>query len=270
MLQRRINLGLGLIIGLSLLACAGPPAPQATGSPAPTRAPTDTPVPTPTPTSTSVPPTPTPPQPVTARLTPIKDGTLYQDDAGALSNGAGQHLFVGVTAAGSIRRTVIAFDIGESIPAGSTIISAALTLKVSRTHSAEQEITLHSLLADWEEGNVDARGNEGSGAPSAAGDVTWIHRSFGREEWAEPGGEFSPTPGASSPVADLGKYTWGPTPEMAADVQSWLADPPGNYGWLLKGNEEESVTTKRFDSRENEDLGVRPLLTVEYLPPHGP
>jgi hypothetical protein len=58
---------------------------------------------------------------------------------------------------------------------------------------------------------------------------------------------------------------------MVADVQSWLDDPEGNYGWLLKGNEEDRATARRFGSRESENPEARPRLTVEYiLPPPGP
>jgi hypothetical protein len=204
-------------------------------------------------------------------LNAARDGTLYQHDAGGLSNGAGQHLFVGTTAAGFLRRTVIAFDVAGSIPAGSTITSVVLTLDMSRTQGVDAVITLHRLLAGWDEGTADAPGNEGAGAPSAPGDVTWLHRSFDSLEWAEAGGDFLATPHAHAPVAGRGEYTWESTQEMVADVQSWLDDPEGNYGWLLKGNEEDRATARRFGSRESENPEARPRLTVEYiLPPPGP
>jgi hypothetical protein len=50
---------------------------------------------------------------------------------------------------------------------------------------------------------------------------------------------------------------------MAADVQSWL-DNGANYGWLLKGNENDFPTAKRFDSHENPEPDYRPVLTVGY------
>ena len=39
---------------------------------------------------------------------------------------------------------------------------------------------------------------------------------------------------------------------------------------MLIGNKEDTHTTKRFDSRQNEVPENRPLLTVEYLPPVSP
>ena len=49
-----------------------------------------------------------------------------------------------------------------------------------------------------------------------------------------------------------------------ADVQSWLDSPAANFGWLLLGNESISQTTKRFDSKDNEEEANRPVLAVEY------
>jgi hypothetical protein len=103
-------------------------------------------------------------EPKQVTLNPSKDNTLYQDTNGALSNGAGQHFFVGNTNNGSIRRGIIAFDIAGTIPAGATINSLTLTLYLSRTLSdSPQPVALHKLLADWGEGASDASDNEGSG-----------------------------------------------------------------------------------------------------------
>ena len=42
-----------------------------------------------------------------------KDNTLYQDREGNISNGGGQHLFVGKTLRGPLRRTLLAFDLAD-------------------------------------------------------------------------------------------------------------------------------------------------------------
>ena len=55
---------------------------------------------------------------------------------------------------------------------------------------------------------------------------------------------------------------------MVADVQAWLDQPSGNFGWLLLGGESTSATSKRFDSKENDTPANRPVLEVEFsLPP---
>ena len=207
-------------------------------------------------------------EPKQVTLNPSKDNTLYQDADGALSNGAGQHFFVGNTNNGSIRRGIIAFDIAGTIPAGATINSVTLTLYLSRTLSdSPQPVALHKLLADWGEGASDASDNEGSGIAATPGDATWIHRFFEAETWVKPGGDFAVSASASTPVAGVASYTWGSTPEMLTDVQGWLDDPASNFGWLLVGNEGESGTAKRFDSKENPVAERSPVLTIEFTLP---
>jgi hypothetical protein len=203
-------------------------------------------------------------------INPAKDNTLYQDGADSLGNGAGQHLFVGSTGSYTLRRGVMAFDVTEAVPAGSTVVSVKLTMQMSRTISGIQSITLHRLLADWGEGTSDTPWNEGAGTPAALVDATWRYRYFDAVKWRQAGGDFTESASADVPVSDLGEYAWGPTPEMVTDVQGWLDDPSSNFGWLLKGNEEDAQTAKRFDSRESEAPERRPLLTVEYILPVRP
>jgi hypothetical protein len=200
-------------------------------------------------------------------LSPSKDNTLYEDDAGSLSNGAGDYFFVGRTGGGAIRRGVIAFDIAGHIPAASIIVSVTLKLDLSRTSSGAQSIALHRLLTDWGEGTSNAVGEEGSGAASASGDATWLHTFYDADFWAKPGGDFSPTASATATVDGIGSYTWATTEAMVADVQLWRNTPEANFGWLLLGNESKPRTSKRFNARENSDPETRPELIVEYLPP---
>ena len=55
---------------------------------------------------------------------------------------------------------------------------------------------------------------------------------------------------------------------MVTDVQSWLANPAQNFGWLLKASVEGDVTNaKEFGSRQNGTVGNRPSLTVVYTVP---
>jgi len=210
------------------------------------------------------------PGPETVTLTPSKDNTLYEDGQGFLSNGSGQHFFAGKSAAGAVRRAVIAFDIASSVPTGSTITQVTLTLNMSRTRNEEQIMALHRLLADWGEGASDTAGNEGSGVPASRGDATWTYRSFDHEPWREPGGDFWSTASSNVRLSGPDRYSWDSTPAMVADVQMWLDRPANNFGWLLKGNEEELRTTKRFDSRENESPENRPMLTITFVPRANP
>src|SRR5438105_13555597 len=92
--------------------------------------------------------------PAAVNLAPIADDTLYQvstaDPSQQLSNGAGQHFFVGRTSQGSndIRRGAIKFDL-SAVPAGSTITSVTLALHLSKTRSGAANVDLHRALMDW-------------------------------------------------------------------------------------------------------------------------
>jgi hypothetical protein len=201
-----------------------------------------------------------------ANISPIKDNTLYQYDAavGDLSNALGQHFFAGETGMGDLRRGVLAFDIVGNVPAGSTILGVTLSLNMSRTASnTARTVELHKLLADWGEGTSLASGDEGQGAPATPNDATWRHRFFDTIFWTTEGGDFSAAVSASQSVGPLGVYTWSSS-QMRADVQSWLDDPPSNFGWLVLGDESEIATAKRFDTRES---ASPPVLTIQFRPP---
>ena len=169
-------------------------------------------------------------------LTPVKDNTLYESDTGALSNGAGDHLFAGRTRQGANRRALLAFDVAGAVPEGATLDSVHLTLHMSRTAGEAHTVALHRVLADWGEGASDAPDNEGAGTAAATDDATWIHTFFDTGLWQNPGGDFDSTASASVLVGGEDAYTWGSTPAMAADVQAWLDAPEENFGWVLIGD----------------------------------
>ena len=202
-------------------------------------------------------------------LFPAKDNTLYESASGDLSNGAGMHFFAGNSGANLIRRGLVSFAIGDSIPAGSNIDSVKLTLHMSKTNElGGTTVSLRRVEADWGEGSSIAigvgGGGEGVGITPSTGDVTWIHTFFNTTNWVSPGGDFSATESNNQTVINIGDYTWESTAEMVADVQDWLDNPANNFGWIVIGDESSSGTAKRFDSRENSTEGDRPQLTVNY------
>lgn len=196
-------------------------------------------------------------------LLPIKDNTIYDDTTDVLSNGSGQFLFVGQTGLGFNRRALLAFDL-SSVPAGSSIDTVMLTMNMSRTISADHDVSIHRLLDDWGESDSSATGNEGTGAPAATGDATWLHASFDDRTWQNPGGDFIAAPSATAPVGGADVYTWGPTSVLNADVSAWVDNPSENFGWIVIGNEEVIASAKRFDSRNNATASLAPMLTVVY------
>jgi uncharacterized repeat protein (TIGR01451 family) len=209
--------------------------------------------------------------PTVLSLAPRADDTLYQDPAGQLSNGAGQHFYVGDTAqpANSIRRGILAFDL-SAVPAGSVIHSATLTLHMSLTRGGTQDVSLHRTLKNWGEGTSNAAGGspgsgEGDGAQAAPRDVTWLYTFFNTARWATAGGDFAATVSASTSVNGVGAYQWTGS-GIAADVQQWVDHPATNFGWILTGDEATKGNAKQFDTRENSTPPNRPVLVIDFSP----
>lgn len=208
---------------------------------------------------------------VTVMLEASQDNTLYEDSAGALSNGAGEHFFVGrvgPTGGQTLRRGLLRFEVSSLIPPGATINSVELHLHASSQRgSSTGMVSLHSVLAPWGEGSSMALAAEGMGADSTNGDATWLHTYFDVASWTNPGGDFTPQSSGSVAVASNGPQVIASTPEMVADVQGWLDNPALNHGWLLR-QADETAAAIRFDTRENADTNVRPRLTIDFsLPP---
>lgn len=208
----------------------------------------------------------------TVTIPASRDNTLYESATGIVSNGAGPTMFVGRNASSSNfrRRALVRFDVAGSVPAGSTITAATLTLNMSQAAlPGGQPVELHALLADWGEGASNAGTSGGAGAAATAGDATWIHRFFNTDLWAAAGGDFAAGASASQAVGVEGPYSWS-SAGLVADAQAWLDTPSSNHGWLLLGNETASQSVKRFDTREAVSESARPKLTLEFTLPGTP
>ena len=209
---------------------------------------------------------------VTVVLTPTKDNTLYENPAIDTSNGAGSHFYVGKTdidgaANGTLRRGVLAFGISGTIPSLSTIISASLKVNVTREISGDEIFALHRLSGDWGEGTSVAPGEGGAGTLAEPGDATWNHSFYSATTWITPGGDFIVTPTMTTTIGGLGTHIWSTTPELITDIQAWVDAPTMNYGWIVRGNEIDSASAKRFATKEHSNATLHPMLTIEYLPP---
>ena len=201
-----------------------------------------------------------------AVLEPIKDGTLYEDFFGTRANGAGNHFFVGQTGQLVVVRGVLEFDVEGGVPRGATLLSASLSLHMSRTLNNQEihTVGLHRVSEEWGEAGSVATQGEGGGAAAQDGDATWRYTFFSTDSWASLGGDFDPVALASTDVSAVGFYSWT-SPELLADVQLFHEEPSQNHGWILIGNE-VLPRAKRFDTRENPDVGVRPQLIIEFEP----
>ncbi len=196
-----------------------------------------------------------------------KDNTLFENADGNLSSGAGQHVYSGLTGhqdGFNIRRSLLAFDVVDSIPAGATINSAELTLEMTKKQIAAGPMLtgLHRLTSDWGEGASVSPA--GAGTVAAAGDATWLHTFSPGSLWGTAGGDFAAAASATLSVDALGSYTWGSTAAFVADVQDMLDNPGTDFGWALIGNEAVPTTARQFGSRENANAAFRPTLLIDY------
>jgi hypothetical protein len=202
----------------------------------------------------------------TVNLTSNLDNTLYESPTGALSNGRGNSVYIGLTATGQKRRALLRFDVAGAVPAGSRILSATLSFNVIQsTVALPSPMDLHRVTRAWGEGTSIASGAGGGGTAATPGDATWIHAVNPGSFWTNAGGDFAAAPSFTMPLPDLGPGSSSPAPGATADVQSWLDNPSQNFGWLLKTDELQIQTARRVGSREN--VGQKPVLTVTYLAP---
>ena len=201
-------------------------------------------------------------------LFPSKDNSLFEDAAGELSNGKGEHLFVGKTAQSegqALRRALVQFNLSD-IPNDAEITKVSLTVHVSKIppNDGPQRTSLHRVLSSWGEGQSDAPGAEGKGTRAISGDATWLHRVYPVTLWDNAGGDFFVNPSATTNLGDIGEYTWS-SDDMIDDVNRWLDRPNDNFGWIMIGNEDIPRHARRLDSREYLAAEEnRPQLTIEY------
>ena len=202
----------------------------------------------------------------TLQLKVSADTVLFQNDPDN-NFGAVDSLAVGGTAGGPLARSLLKFDVASSLPANAKIISAQLkfeVVKVPTSGGRPSDLQLHRMLHDWIEGS-EAGGPRGAAA--VAGEPTWNFRVHPTVRWSQPGGaapaDFSPAVSAAVRVTGIGRYEFASTPELIADLQVWLTNPTGNFGWMMLSQAERTPeTARRIGARE---AGARgPLLTIDY------
>lgn len=201
---------------------------------------------------------------VSVTLEPSRDNTLYEDAAGAVSNGAGSRLFVGVNSQSSIRRAVLYFDLAAALPRGAVITGAELRLFAQSRMGGTQNLTLHRMTRDWGEGSSVAGGGQGGGGAAAAGDATWIHSFFPGRNWTQPGGDFLARASANASTTQTNRdAVFASSTQLVADVQSFLDRPSSNFGWLARTEELLAGNVASYGTREG-STGDRPELAITY------
>lgn len=205
-------------------------------------------------------------------LTAARDTSLFEESNH--SNAKGSTFFTGKigypsngeTPPGALRRALLAFDLA-AVPSGLTLQSAAVSLHLDAAGSPGHpfDVHLHKITQGWAEGTSQASRTGGTGASPTANDATWNHRAYNSTLWTAPGGDFVGTASASTPVANAGQtYLWQ-SAGLLADVQTWLAEPATNHGWMVRGDETEYYSAMRFFTREWTTPAQRPKLILTYL-----
>lgn len=206
----------------------------------------------------------------TVSITADRDNTLYSTPSGSLSNGLGSAMFVGRTGSGRVVRGILHFDL-STIPQGATVTDARLEMLIGFSASMGPQgptsHSVHRVSQDWGEGSTLAPGGQGAGGGSTTDSVTWVHTFFPGSTWANQGGDFTAMASASEVVGTSGAVTLQ-SAGLSADVQSFVADPATNFGWVLKADDE--VTAARvYSTRENVVAANRPTLVVTFEMPLG-
>jgi hypothetical protein len=195
----------------------------------------------------------------------FKDAMICGTSASADTNkasGKGPGMFVGADGSLNRNRSLIQFDIADSVPAGAQITGATLTLILGQVAGSgsggaggnipTRTINLFALNQDWGEGTSGSPttagiGGSGQGYPRVAGDSSWDFAMYDSAstttgKWNNGGsdvhgGNFASVESASStftlPYTVNTPYTWS-AGGMVSDVQHWLDAPGSNHGWLLK------------------------------------
>jgi hypothetical protein len=193
----------------------------------------------------------------TVALLPAEQTTIFSPPAYADNNfGAENLLECGANGVGQPGRALIQFDLG-SIPANAVITDAQMTITVTNVPPGDQhagpansDFGLYAMLVPW----VAGTGGTIKGAPAQLGETTWDERLAGIAGWGQPGGQigtdFSNSPSTSTSIGTVtGSYTFGVTPQMLSDLQSWLSDPSTNFGYMMISDGESTPgTARRFDA----------------------
>lgn len=172
-----------------------------------------------------------------------KDTQIAENEA-TTNFGSDTHVEVGNWATSNTRNVIIMFDV-SSIPGGSTVSTATLTL-TRYSGAGTFNCAAYRLLVDWVE--VEA---------------TWNNRNTSNT-WNTGGAQGSGTDrlATATQTASLGaaNAVWN---GLAADVQAWIGGS-SNYGWVLDPTDAPASEYHNYRSAEYGTAGDRPLLVVDY------
>jgi hypothetical protein len=174
-----------------------------------------------------------------------RDTYLSETNPSANDGSAASLRVDGDEAGGTDLAALLRFDL-SSIPAGSTVESATLTVNV--TNPSAQSYAIYALLRDWNE--LEANWTMADAASA----------------WERPGAQGAGDRGAtaigavSAGATGTHRLTLG-TAGLAA-LKGWIDSPATNYGFLI--GDSANGDGLAFDSREAAAPANRPSLTITY------
>jgi len=170
------------------------------------------------------------------------DGIYYADADTYVSQGFPTtnygslgHLDVARDQAGNLSETLLHFDL-SAIPPGSTISDATLYLyNNGRGTGPDETLSVYNLSGAWNEGTATWATRPGCGR------VPWDSKVVGTE---------------------VGTHTWNVT----AAVQGWVNGGVTNQGLTMRCSSSD-VYTRYFASREDQNIQIRPKLSIGWIAP---
>lgn len=147
------------------------------------------------------------------------------------------------------RRSMLRFDVQNSLPKGIHVLDAELglyLLDADNTNTAT--VNLHRITrAGW------------------TGGATW-NKYDGTNAWTAAGGDFDPTVAASNTVSKtVGWFKWFPR----GLVQSWIDGSVANNGVVVKEASERSINNRFYFNSSQAPFSQLPYLDVVYEPQTG-
>eukprot|EP00051_Salpingoeca_urceolata_P012351 m.153168 g.153168 ORF g.153168 m.153168 type:complete len:658 (+) comp17459_c0_seq2:116-2089(+) len=209
---------------------------------------------------------------VTAVFFPVMDATLIEKNSVAqqAGNSRGKLLFSGRSATGTLFRALVKFDVSQ-VPAGASVKSASLSLGFELPQDLSDrpvgKVTVHRVTTSWGEGPSSSE--RGGGKPAQPADPTWLYAAYSDRTWNTKGGDFEQNPSGTHLPNDYDQASVTGS-GLANDVQAWLAQPSDNYGWIIRVDETENMTARKFHSSEADEAlvdGPRLTLTLD-IPNH--
>jgi RHS repeat-associated protein len=148
-------------------------------------------------------------------------------------------------------RSALQFNV-DTVPQGARVLDATIGLhgSASAGDAAPHKLSLHAITANWD-----------------GAQTSWSAKTPG-QNWVTPGGDFLPTPAATTANirTQEGWAYFSPTQL----VQQWVSGQSANYGvMLVEAAADASGSYANFDSLGSTDPTVLPFLQVHYAPPAG-